>query len=122
MNNARKWQLEQEYVPQQPKRKIVVKVKKRSWITKGEKVIYSFAAFFFVIASLYMVHFASKTDLLNREAIALEQEVQAQKLENQALYFEVSELSSPDRIINIAREHGLEIQDTKVMQASAESN
>lgn len=122
MSNARKWQLEQPYQVQQPKKKVIVKVRKRSWVTKGEKVIYTFVAALFVLASLYMVHFASKTDLLNREIIALEAEVHQQKLENKSLYFEVSELSSPERIITIARKNGLEIQESKVMQATAQSN
>lgn len=122
MNNARKWQLEQPYQVQQPKKKVIVRVKRRAWVTKGEKIIYTFLAAVFVVACLYMVHFASKTDLLNREMLALEAEVHQQKLENKALYFEVSELSSPERIIKIAREHGLEIQEAKVMQATAQSN
>lgn len=122
MNNARKWQTEHVHIPQQPKKKILVKVKKRGWITKGEKVIYSSFAVALIFASLYFVSFASKTDMLNREVLALENQVYNQKLENKTLYFEVSELSKPDRITKIAKEHGLKIQDAKVMQATTENN
>ncbi len=56
---------------------------------------------------------------VNREVQRLEREVHEQKIENEALYFEVSELKSPERIITIAREHGLKVQDAKVKRATA---
>ena len=104
--------------PQKRKKQIVVQVKRRSWISRGEKIIYSFFGIALIVASLYIVSYAAKTDQLNREVLQLEQSVHQQKLENEALYFEVSELSSPERIIKIARENGLKIQDAKVKRAT----
>lgn len=119
MNKAKQWQVE-EATPShetQEKRQIVVKVKRRSWVSKGEKVIYTLFSVGLIASCLYIVSYASKLDQLNRDLLQLEQTVHNQKLENEALYFEVSELSSPERIIKIARENGLKIQDAKVKRA-----
>lgn len=120
MNNARKWQVKEDYISRapEPKKQMVVKVRRRGWVSKGEKVIYMMFAIGFIAACLYIVSYASKTDEINREVLTLEQTIHNQKLENEALYFEVSELSSADRIIEIARENGLKIQDSKVKRAT----
>lgn len=116
-NQAKNWQ--QDYVKpsEHQEKKVLVKVKKRSLLTKGEKVIYTFFATVLIIACFYIVSFSSTTDTLNRNVQSLEQQVQKQKLENESLLFEVSELSNPERITNIAKEHGLKIQDAKVKRA-----
>lgn len=121
MNKARQWQVKEDPTAHQPQRdkQIVVKVKRRGWVSKGEKVIYTLFSVGLIASCLYIVSYASKTDELNRELLQIEQTVHNQKLENEALYFEVSELSSPERIIKIAREHGLKIQDAKVKRATA---
>lgn len=119
MNRARHWRENEAYVHTQPEKKIVVKVKRQGWVTKGEKLIYTVFCVCLIAASLYLVSYASKLDTLNREVQRLEREVHEQKIENEALYFEVSELSSPERIITIAREHGLKVQDAKVKRAAA---
>lgn len=119
MNRARHWRENEAYVSQQPQRKIVVKVKQKSWVTKGEKVIYSLFCIGLIVVSMYLVSYASKLDQVNRDVQQLQQEVHNQKIENESLYFEVSELSSPERIITIAHENGLKIQDAKVKRATA---
>src|SRR5699024_322945 len=115
MNNAKQWQVkEQASVHEsQEQKQILVKVTKRGWISRGEKIIYTLFGIGLIASSLYIVSFASKTDQLNREVVSLEQTVHNQEIENEALYFEVSELSSPERIINIAHKNGLKIQDAK---------
>lgn len=121
MNNARQWQVKEKYASQHPQqdKQVVVKVKKRGWISKGEKVIYTLFSVGLIASCLYIVSYASKTDQLNRDVLQLEKTVHNQQLENEALYFEVSELSSPERIIKIARENGLKIQDAKVKRATS---
>lgn len=69
-----------------------------------------------------MVSFSSATDSLNRELIALEQTVKHQKVTNEGLVFEKKELSRPERILKIAKEKGLKIQDADVKQAQALNN
>jgi|SRR5699024_2235136 len=121
MNKARHWQVKETSPSHgtESKKQIVVKVKRRGWVSKGEKVIYSLFCAGLIASCLYVVSYASKTDHLNREVLQLEKTVHNQSLENEALYFEASELSSPERIIKIARENGLKIQDAKVKRATA---
>lgn len=117
-NQARKWQ--RDYAQpseQQQKKKVVVKVRKNSWLTKGEKIIYGFLAILIVASGLYIVSFSSSTDTLNREVQALETQAQQMKADNEALSFEVRELSKPERITKIARDNGLKIQDAQVKRA-----
>lgn len=120
MNKAKQWQTKEKPIMHEPKheKQIVVKVRRRSWISKGEKIIYTMFCVGLITSCLYIVSYASKTDQLNRDVLQLEQTVHNQQLENEALYFEVSELSSPERIIKIARENGLQIQDAKVKRAA----
>lgn len=115
-DRARSWQ--QEYIqPQERQKKVIVRVKKKSWLTKGEKIIYTFFGILLLIASIYIVSFSSSVDSLNRNVQTLETQLQQQKLENENLIFEVSELSKPERIINIAKDNGLKIQEAEVIRA-----
>lgn len=124
MNKATQWQVKETPTVEQAQRKkqIVVKVRRRGWISTGEKFIYSLFGIGLLVSCLFVVSYASKTDQLNRDLLKLEQSVHNQKIENEALYFEVSELSSPERIIQIARDNGLKIQDAKVKRATAVNN
>jgi len=120
-NHARNWQ----QLPKQnlqEKQKVTVKVRKQGWITKGEKVIYSFVSFCLIAAGIYIVSFSSSTDALNRDLQKLEGTVQNQKVVNEGLLFEKKELSRPERITEIAKEHGLKVQDAEVKQAQTVNN
>ncbi|MFD1360244.1 cell division protein FtsL [Lentibacillus salinarum] len=121
-NLARSW--EQSYTSTRPEqdKQTVVKVRKKSWITKGEKVLYSAVAVLLVAACIYVVSFASSTDTLNREVESLEKTVQHQEVVNKGLVYEKKQLSRPERITRIAKENGLKIQDAKVKQATAYHN
>lgn len=116
-NHARNWQ--HGYSTQTPikEKKVAVKVHKQSWITKGEKALYSVVGVFLILASIVIVTYSSSTDTLNRELQSLEQKVQIQQVENEGLLFKKKELSTPERITTIAKENGLKIQDAEVKQA-----
>lgn len=117
-NHARNWQREQiERRHEQEKKKVVIRTKKRSMITRGEKLIYSIFCIMLTVASIYVVTFSSSMDKLNRNIQSLDKTVQQQKLENENLNFEINELSKPERITKIAKENGLKIQETKVKRA-----
>jgi len=117
-NHARNWQREQiERRHEQGKKKVVIRTKKRSMITKGEKLIYSIFCIMLTIASIYVVSFSSSMDKLNRDIQSIDKTVQQQKLENENLNFEINELSKPERITKIAKENGLKIQEAKVKRA-----
>ncbi|HLS20147.1 MAG TPA: cell division protein FtsL [Bacillota bacterium] len=116
---ARNWR--NTYSTVQPQveqqRKVKVIVRRRSWITKGEKVIYSFIGIALVIACYFIVSFSAQTDQMNRDIQSLEQTINNQRVHNENLQFKIDELSKPDRIMAIAEKLGLKIQDTKVKRA-----
>lgn len=121
-NHARN--LEHTYAPhtQTNEKKVVVKVHKQNWITKGEKILYTLISACLVFVGIFIVSYSSNTDQLNRQVQTLEQQVQAQQVENESLLVEIKELSRPERITKIAKENGLKIQDTEVKQAQSLNN
>ncbi|MGM8211842.1 cell division protein FtsL [Virgibacillus sp. W0430] len=121
-SQARDWQQGVHATTPQRKKQVTIKVHKQSWITKGEKALYSIVAFCLIIAGAYIVFYSSSTDTLNRELQSLEHSVQNQQLKNEGLLFQVKELSRPERITKTAKENGLKIQDAQVKQANALNN
>ncbi|HLS08728.1 cell division protein FtsL [Lentibacillus sp.] len=120
-NLARSWK--HSYTPTETSEKqTLIKVRKKSWITKGEKILYSAVGGMLIAASIYVVSFASSTDSLNRKVESLEQTVQQQKVTNEGLTYEKKQLSTPERITRIAKENGLKIQDARVKQATVYHN
>lgn len=117
-SQARSWQPTQTTIAPEKEKQVVIKVRKQSWISKGEKVLYSLVGTCLLIAAILMVSFASSTDTINREVQALENNVQKQQVVNEGLLFEKKELSRPERIIKTAKENGLQIQDAEIKQAS----
>ncbi|AUJ26778.1 cell division protein FtsL [Virgibacillus dokdonensis] len=116
-NHARSWE---QLKPQKTQEQSVpVKVTKQGWITKGEKIIYSLIGLIIIAASIYMVSFTSSTDSINREMQELENKVKVQQSENDLLKDEINSLSRPERIIDIAKKNGFQVQDAKVKQAKS---
>ncbi|WP_079480379.1 cell division protein FtsL [Halobacillus salinus] len=110
---------------QQPNKQKQVKVKvhkKKQWISTGEKFLYSIATVAVVASSLFLVQFSSSTDALNRDIRSLEQNISTQEAKNENLAYQVKELSNPDRILQIAKENGLDIQNAQVKQAGTIGN
>lgn len=126
MNTSRARQWQQSYAATQSQtekqKQIKIKVRKKSWITKGEKILYSFIGICLIIAGFFIVSYSSTTDAINRDIQSLEQTINEQHVQNENLHFEVKELSKPERIMKIAEENGLKIQDTKVKRAHIINN
>ncbi|MCA0969374.1 cell division protein FtsL [Halobacillus litoralis] len=121
VEHARK---QQQPLHQQKKQKQVkVKIqKKKQWISTGEKFLYSIATAAVVASSLVLVQFSSSTDSLNRDIRTMEQNISKQESANENLAYQVKELSNPDRILRIAKENGLNIQNAQVKQAGTVGN
>lgn len=121
--NQQHWQPDPS-APHHPMRKkqVTVKVRKQSWITKGEKLLYSIVGIGLIVMSYFSVTYSSSTDSLNREIQSLEREIEQKQIENEGLAYEVKELSKPERIKAIAEKYGLQIQNTKVKRAHALNN
>ncbi|MRH42159.1 cell division protein FtsL [Aquibacillus halophilus] len=126
-SQARNWQNSWQEQPVNPtrqtdtKQKVKVKVKK-SWITTGEKFLYTFLSAVALIVLYFTVSFSATTDSLNRDVQKLESDVKQQEVQNENLQYKVKEYSNPDRILQIAKENGLSIQNTQVIQATQISN
>ncbi|WP_188454489.1 cell division protein FtsL [Virgibacillus oceani] len=117
-NQARSFQPTHTSHSPQREKQVAIKVRKSSWITKGEKVLYTVVGVCLILAGIFIVSFSSSTDSVNREIQSLERTIQTQKVENDGLKYEKKELSRPERIIKIAKENGLKIQDSEVKHAS----
>ncbi|MCA1012994.1 cell division protein FtsL [Halobacillus halophilus] len=104
--------------PERQKQVKKVKLRKKQWISTGEKMLYSAATTLFLAASVFLVQFSASTDELNRDIRSLEQEISKQETQNENLAFQVKELSNPDRILKVAKENGLDIQNAQVKQAA----
>ncbi|MFC7061303.1 cell division protein FtsL [Halobacillus seohaensis] len=112
----------QQPIEHQPKKQVQVKVQKKQWISTGEKALYSLATGVVILASVFMVQFTSSTDTLNRDIQKMEQQISQQESQNDNLAYEAKELSNPDRILQIAKENGLEMQNAEVKQAGLVGN
>lgn len=100
---------------ERPKR--IVKVKSRK-ITLGERILACLFGLGVSLALVFIVSYNSNIDSLNRDLQKLEQEIAEQQMINEDLNHQVMEYSNPERILKIAKENGLNIQNTQVKQAS----
>ncbi|MEN2766545.1 cell division protein FtsL [Ornithinibacillus xuwenensis] len=116
-NQARSWQ--QTYTSYQPQVEKKVVIRKKSWITKGEKMLYTVVAAALLLFGGFIVSYSSSMDALNRDIQSLEQTVSNQQVVNEGLVYEIKELSRPERITQYAKENGLTIQAAEVKQANA---
>ncbi|GAA4069129.1 cell division protein FtsL [Amphibacillus indicireducens] len=104
-------------VDQQPQPKKVIKVNSRK-ITLGEKILACIFGACMSLALIFMVSYNANIDSLNRDVQRLEREIAEQQTINENLSHQAMEYSSPERILMIAKENGLNIQNTQVKQAT----
>lgn len=101
---------------QQPKR--IIKITSRR-ITRGEQILACFFGVCLALALIFMVSYNANMDTLNRDIQRLEQEIAEQQSINENLSHQVMDYSNPERILMIAKENGLNIQNTQVKQATS---
>lgn len=109
---AKRWQ--ENYAPRKEQQKVIVKVKNKSWLTKGEKVLYSLGFMLLLVAVFYIVSFSAKVDQLNREYQVLETNVNDKITSNEVLTYEMKELSEPTRILHIADKNGFKVEGKQI--------
>lgn len=73
-------------------------------ITKGEKILWTFALIGLLAASAYIVSTYASVYALNRDIGHLQTNIEKQTKVNSQLEQKVSKLSRPERIYNIAKE------------------
>src|SRR5690625_5573555 len=98
---AREWK--QTTTEQVQERRVLFRSRKQSWITKGEKVLYSVVGAVLIAGGFFVVSYSSSTDALNSNLQKLEQNVADQQAQNEVLLFGIEGLSRPTRITKIAR-------------------
>ncbi|WP_077622115.1 cell division protein FtsL [Sediminibacillus massiliensis] len=121
---VKNWQQswEQTHGSPEKKKQVKVKIHKKRWVTTGEKILYTLFSGVMVVGLYFTVSFSNTTDSLNRDLQSLEQNVDKQQEINSNLEYKVEELSNPDRILDIAKDNGLKIQNAEVKQATKISN
>jgi len=105
-------------VDQQPQPKKVIKVSSRK-ITLGEKILACIFGTCMSLALVFVVSYNANIDSLNRDVQRLEREITEQQTINGNLSHQAMEYSNPERILMIAKENGLNIQNTQVKQATS---
>lgn len=121
-NHARKWEYASATNVSKTEKQVTVKVRKRGWITKGEKMLYSILGVMMILACVFVVSHASSTYALNKELQSMEKTLQTQLETNEVLFFEVERLSLPERITKIAKDNGFKIQNAEVKHAQEYKN
>ncbi|MBP3952132.1 cell division protein FtsL [Bacillus suaedae] len=102
---------EQEQRQVQPKKRIR---RIRTTVTLGERMIIGFMAIMtFVVLGIIVHNFASIYSV-NQEVHKLEGDISKQVEVNEGLSLQVVELSAPDRILSIAKELGMSLDENKV--------
>ncbi|HEU5139825.1 MAG TPA: cell division protein FtsL [Bacillales bacterium] len=111
-NLAYKIQQQQRYVEQpKPSPKKMFKRK----VTKGEKVLWSFALIGLLAASVLLVSTYASVYALNSDIEQLQSKIDTQTKVNSELEQKVSKLSRPERIFNIAKNDlGMTIKEDSV--------
>jgi cell division protein FtsL len=114
--------LERAYVHQQiPQRKqskqvkVVVRSKR---FTPGEYILMGLYTLGVCLALFFVIHMSAEIDGINRNIKSIKTEMTEQQSTNENLAYQKMELSNPERILAVAKEHGLDIQNTEVKQAS----
>ena len=98
--------------------KKVIKVNSRK-ITLGEKILACSFGLCMALALIFTVSYNANIDSLNRHVQRLEREIAEQQTINENLSHQAMEYSNPERILMIAKENGLNIQNTQVKQATS---
>ncbi|WP_017753624.1 cell division protein FtsL [Calidifontibacillus oryziterrae] len=98
----------------EPKTKPQTKVKKKRQITFGEKLLLSFLLILGTIGCTLIVINQATIFQYNNDIQTLEGNIANQEKINGGLEQEITELSKPERILKIATEQGLTIQNNNV--------
>lgn len=106
----------------QPKRKKIQKTKVKRQpqiqseipVTPGEKLIMFAIATLFAIGCIFVVSKQAMIFQANKEVQVLQQKIEKQQSINSGLEGQISELRNPDRILRIAAEQGLTINENNI--------
>lgn len=103
--------------PERPKRPVQTSKrlsKKRQFFSKGEKFL--LVIFFLVVVSLstIILHKHAQVNALNREMHDITETIKQKEKENVEFSIQISEKSTHERILNKAKERGLDLKESNV--------
>lgn len=102
------YQTKRQRIPtKQPKQKVVIK--KRATITMGEKVLIVLFVLALLSTSIFIISKAFATYKTNIEVQKLEEKISSKDNEIDDLKKEATDLSRPERVMDIAKKHGLNL-------------
>lgn len=109
-------QLDRKNVQQSfSKNKATVQPKIKSKITSGEKFLYFLTVIGLVVAMFLVISTYATIYITNSEIHSLQRDIKGQTINNEALQLQVTELSAPDRILEIAtKKLGMSLDDKNV--------
>ncbi|RXI98109.1 cell division protein FtsL [Anaerobacillus alkaliphilus] len=88
---------------------------RKNRITSGEKFLYFTTIFGIVFATYLVISTYASIYITNSEIHSLERSINEQITNNEALQLQVTELSAPDRILQIAKDQlGMTLNDKNV--------
>ncbi|EZH67147.1 hypothetical protein DH09_04225 [Bacillaceae bacterium JMAK1] len=109
---AHKHQHVEEHHQSQNVRAVKKRIQKR--ITLGEKCIMFMILAIVVTTALFMISNYANIYGQNSSIDTLERDIAAQQERNAGLDLQVAELSDPERILHLAQEHGMELNEANV--------
>ncbi|WP_062048548.1 cell division protein FtsL [Bacillus sp. JCM 19034] len=86
----------------------------RTSVTLGEKLIMAIVALIMFVILSVIVHNFATLYTVNRDVYQLERDIVMQQEINNGLHLQVLELSEPERILSIAKELGMVLDDDKI--------
>lgn len=110
-------QLERKRVVEAPdhQRQVNQETYKKRWITSGERFLYFATIIGLVLATYLIISNYASIYIVNNDIHTLQTSISTQAINNEALQLQVTELSAPDRILQIATEQlGMTLNDKNV--------
>ena len=94
-------------------------VRRRLVLTKFEKLLYGFALFLLVLATLATVFSQAALSKVNYDVEKIKGEISAQEKVNESLSMKISELASLDKIQEVAQSEGLSYNNSNIKYVDA---
>jgi cell division protein FtsL len=111
LNAVKETYIQQPAVPQNPERQ---PVRRKSLITKGEKVLYLSFLAVFVMCALFVLQNQSSIQASTQEIQTIEHSIDEKVKQNTDLSGQVKDLSTYERIMGKAKERGLKLNERNV--------
>lgn len=110
-------QLERKRIDKAPdhQRQVNQETSPRRRITSGERLLYFVTLIGLVLATYLVISNYAAIYIANNEIYSLQKSINTQTISNEALQLQVTELSAPERILEIATEElGMTLDDKNV--------